>query len=278
MKVSVYYSASFRYDAQVSLSPHVIRLFPRCSRYIRLINLHFDGGHLVETQFRNDLFDNLVACCFLPGERTHWDIAIAMNLEIEESNPFGFLLAPHALSIPFDYEPTEKLVLEPYISQRYGNFPLPPSYQVKPGTPTVEGLVTLNQSVFKTIAYQRRETGQAFTPEKTLSQGAGSCRDMAVLLAEILRRHHVATRLVSGFLWDSSEKHEHALHAWVEAYAPGAGWIGLDPTNGILSNHHHIPTAVGLTTNQISPIEGNYYAPTRVGSALDTSLAIQLHD
>src|SRR5690606_33124235 len=106
-----------------------------------------------------------------------------------------------------------------------------------------------------------------------------SCRDFAVLFAEVLRRNGVAARLASGFLWEdkdpgSPRRAENALHAWVEAYLPGAGWLGFDPTNGVLCDHHFLVTAVGLLPADVSPISGHYYGNQTIASRLETSLTI----
>ena len=71
---------------------------------------------------------------------------------------------------------------------------------------------------------------------------------------------------------------EGALHAWTEIYLPGAGWVGFDPTNGYLCNHHHITAAVGLTPADISPILGNYYHPTHVPAQMSASLQVIPHE
>jgi transglutaminase-like putative cysteine protease len=75
-----------------------------------------------------------------------------------------------------------------------------------------------------------------------LQLGRGACRDFAVLMAEALRELGLAARLASGYLCEFGEgekRAEGALHAWVETYIPGPGWLGLDPTNGTLCDHHH---------------------------------------
>jgi transglutaminase-like putative cysteine protease len=98
-----------------------------------------------------------------------------------------------------------------------------------------------------------------------------------VLLAEVARGLGLAARLASGYLceFDSADKRaEGALHAWTEIYLPGAGWVGFDPTNGYLCNHHHITAAVGFSPDDIAPILGDYYHRTRVPSAMTASLRI----
>ena len=106
------------------------------------------------------------------------------------------------------------------------------------------------------LAYERREEGVAREPAETIALGRGACRDFAVLLAVLLRQMGVAARLASGYMVETGERErraEGALHAWTEAYLPGAGWIGLDPTNGILCDHHHILAAVGLEPGRRLP-------------------------
>jgi transglutaminase-like putative cysteine protease len=84
----------------------------------------------------------------------------------------------------------------------------------------------------------------------------------------MLRQAGIACRLTSGFLcaYGKSEKNpwsENALHAWVEVFLSGAGWIGLDPTNGVFCDHHFIPTAVGIDMADIAPVAGLYFGPVK---------------
>jgi len=101
------------------------------------------------------------------------------------------------------------------------------------------------------------------------------------LMVEALRQNGVAARLVSGYLWEDPSLvrrvADDALHAWVEAYLPGAGWVALDPTNGVFCDHHAIPTAAGLTPDDIAPVSGTYYGERQIPSQLATRLKISGH-
>jgi transglutaminase-like putative cysteine protease len=171
-------------------------------------------------------------------------------------------------------------VLAPFLAPRAATGPLPPQLRSSEQRPTVEALVTMCHWMHENIAYEPRETGDPFDPEVTLSIGRGSCRDFAVLFAEVLRANGIAARLASGFLWEdpSPESPVHSesqLHAWTEAYVPGAGWIGLDPTNGVFCDHHFLVTAVGITSRDIAPISGYYYGKKDIPSTMETELVIK---
>lgn len=102
---------------------------------------------------------------------------------------------------------------------------------------------------------------------------------MAVLLAEALRHNGIAARLVSGFLWegDADEKDRRAasaMHAWVDAYLPGAGWVGFDPTHGVLCDHCFVATAVGTRPDDIAPVSGSYFSDIPVRSRLTTAIEV----
>ena len=279
MKVGIRYEAHYIYEAAASFSPHLVRLFPRTDLAMRTERVAFQPNEGSSVQYRRDLFDNVVASCFYPEKLTSLDYSLELDLVLEEKNPFAFLLASHALEMPFAYHPAEAEVLAPCLARRT-EVQLPDGLRVAGPRATVDALVGLNEWMFHNLEYERRDEGAAMEPADTLRAGRGSCRDFAPLLAEVLRANGVAARLASGFLWEPPELDESerraasALHAWVEAYVPGPGWIGLDPTNGVFCNEHFMTTAVGLTTEDISPVSGVYFGDAVIGSRLESSLEI----
>jgi len=264
----------------VSFSRHLFRLFPKADRYLSVRQLAFQTNMDAAVSYRRDLFDNEIASCFYPEKSAFLQAALQIELEITPRNAFGFLLDAHALDFPFTYTAEEAHALAPYLASGPATvlpFWRPPTQP----QPTVEALVALNEALHNHLEYERRDEGAAYAPEETLRLGRGSCRDFAVLLAEVARGLGLAARLASGYLCEfgSAEKYaEGSLHAWTEIYLPGAGWVGFDPTNGYLCNHHHITAAVGFTPADVSPILGNYFHPTAVPASMTASLQIIPHE
>lgn len=279
MKLAIHYTAEFQYAQKASFSPHLVRLFPRRDFSVEVSVTKFSARGAADTQYRTDLFGNLIAVCFFPDPQEVLRFSLDLELNLRESNPFHFLLEGYALKLPLEYRAEEARVLAPFLEWGHDDFDLPPEFRCPGETPTLDALVAWNTAAHKMIAYERREEGDPFSPAETLSRRSGSCRDTAVLFAEILRRHGIAARLVSGYLWETSEnpaerRAENALHAWVEAYLPGAGWVGMDPTNGVFADHHRIPAAAGLLHAQIAPIQGHYYGKETIPSRLEAKLEI----
>ena len=277
MIVHINYQTQYAYSEPVSFSLHLFRLFPKCDRYVSMRRLAFQTNADAAVTYRRDLFDNEIASCFYPNNSALLSAGLQIELEIQRRNAFDFLLASHALDMPFTYSEQEARVLAPYL---LSGVPPPdlPFWRPPAGPrPTIPTLTELNEALHQHIAYERRDEGAAYHPDETLRLGRGSCRDFAVLLAAVAQGLGIAARLASGYLCEFGEeekKAEGALHAWTELYLPGAGWVGFDPTNGYLCNHHHITAAVGLAPEDISPILGNYFHPTSVTSQMTASLQI----
>ena len=277
MKLTVDYSATYRYEGKVSLSPHVVRLFPRDALQARVVSLDFATNASGSVHWRHDLFDNVVAQCFYPREDDRLVYTLRAVIAVEERNPFGFLLDSRALQWPAGYTPREREVLAAFMVA--GKTDLPPALRPMSGSETVNALLTMNQWVHAHIAYERREEGAPHAPEETLRLRRGACRDTAVLLAAALRAQGFAARLVSGFLWESASdpaecKADGALHAWTEVFLPGAGWVGMDPSNGVFVDHHYLATAVGVSASDIAPVSGLYFGERPVPHELETKLTI----
>lgn len=298
MKVKIHYTTTYSYREAVSFSPHIFRLCPKADPTVAVDRFSFETNANADVQQRRDLFDNIVMQCFYPGTADELRVKIEIDLRLEKKNAFHFILASHAVEMPFRYEPAEAAVLSPFLQMPAAPVELP-FWKLEPKSSTVSALVGLNGAIYDHIKYERREEGAARSPAETLAAGAGACRDVAVLLAETLRGIGVAARLASGYLWEAGESEEddgevdgdgtggsgrpshserraeRALHAWTEAYLPGAGWVGMDPTNGTFCNHNHITAAVGLAPEDITPISGRYYSKVRVPATMSSDL--QLH-
>jgi transglutaminase-like putative cysteine protease len=279
MKVAIRYACTYAYDACVTFSPHVFRLIPKTGRHLTIRRFAFRVNRGAVLNWRRDLFDNEVASCFFPVPARKLTARLDLRLQLEEYNAFGFLLDTHALRLPFTYQPAELHILAPYLQS--GAAPRLPFWQPPTSpAPTVETLVTLNSAIHTHLTYERREEGEARPATETLALGRGACRDFAVLLVEVLRDLGLAARHASGYLCEFGERDkraEGALHAWVETYLPGAGWVGLDPTNGTLCDHHHITAAVGLEVRDIAPVVGSYFANHHVPHVMSSSLEIHPH-
>ena len=279
MKLGIRYCADYVYAEPVSLSPHLARIFPRTDLFVSVESREFSTAASADVQFRRDLFDNLIGYCFFPEKVTELPVRLEIHLQTEERNPFHFLLDSRGLQIPCAYNEDERLILGAFLQPSGVGAWLPAPLAPAAPRPTVEALVTMNMWIHENLEYERREEGDPFAPAETIRRRAGSCRDFGVLLAEVLRVNGVAARLASWFVWEGDREEadrraQSAMHAWVEAYLPGAGWIGLDPTNGSLCDDHFITTAVGLRHADIAPVHGTYYGRKQIASELVTSLEI----
>lgn len=276
MKIGIRYQAQYAYEEAVSFSPHIFRLFPKTGTHLTVHRADFQTNADATVNFRRDLFDNEIASCFYPGKTGLLAASLQLDLEVREWSAFGFLLDSHALDVPFTYRPAELPALAPYL--RSGAGPELPFWKAPAQPqPTVETLVALNAAIRGHLAYERRDEGEARTSAETLALGIGACRDFSVLLVDVLRGLGLAARLASGYLCEfghGEKRAEGSLHAWAEAYLPGAGWVGMDPTNGTFCDHRHLTAAVGLTPADIAPVAGNYYHKTHVPSQMTASLQI----
>ena len=279
MKFKIKKESVYTYEGKVSFSPHHVRIFPRTDLFVNVECMRFETHSSADVQFRQDLFDNHIAYCFYPETSAVLPFRIELDLEVKEKNPFHFLLEPHGLQVPPQYTADEIAILAPYLGPA-GHCKLPSPLAPCGPRPTVETILNFNHWIHDNIEYQARPDGLPHSPEETLQKASGSCRDFAALLAETLRRNGVAARLVSGFVWegdkpDSEKRASSAMHLWVEACLPGAGWIGMDPTNGVLADHHFVATAVGRRHEDVASISGAYYSNVTVVSNLATSISVE---
>src|SRR5271157_1088468 len=267
IQVALNHRTEYRYDKAVSLGPQVIQLRPaaHCRTPILSYSLNVTpAGHLINWQL--DPHYNHLARLLFPDKTNEFVVDVQLAVELSPVNPFDFFLEPGFEEYPFQYSSGLAKDLEPYRSvdqagPRLQAFLANLSHE-KRGT--IDFLVNLNRRVRDEIDYVTRMDPGVQSCEQTLEKRSGSCRDSAWLLVEMLRHLGFAARFVSGYLIqledesapDAPKVDSTELHAWAEAFLPGAGWIGMDPTSGLFAGEGHIPLVCTPTASQAAPIEG----------------------
>ena len=268
----VRHSTRYTYDRPVTLSPQVVRLrpAPHCRTPVLSFSLEVKPkGHFLNWQ--QDPQGNWLARLVFPEPVTHFVIDVEVLADMAVINPFDFFLEPDAEHYPFTYPEDLDHQLAPFLAALPAG-PLLGDY-IR-AIPTdgeahiVDFLVALNQRLQQDITYTVRLEPGVQTPEETLTLKSGSCRDSAWLLVQILRHLGLASRFVSGYLIQlvpdvrpldgpaGPAEDFTDLHAWAEVYLPGAGWVGLDPTSGLLTGEGHLPLAASPDPTGAAPITG----------------------
>ena len=279
IKVSLRHLTSYKYDRPTTLFPQLIRLRPtaHCRTPISDYTLKIKPEkHFINWQ--QDPFGNFMARVVFPNPEREFEVEVGLLADMTVINPFDFFVEPEAEKFPFVYAPSLKESLSPYLEIKENGLALKAwlkklmeefAVQYARELPiTVNFLMQLNQQLQKEISYCIRLDPGVQTCEQTLSLASGSCRDSAWLLVQIFRHLGIASRFVSGYLIQlesdiksivgptGPEKDFTDLHAWAEAYIPGAGWIGFDSTSGLMAGEGHIPLSCTPSPEESAPISG----------------------
>jgi uncharacterized protein (DUF2126 family)/transglutaminase-like putative cysteine protease len=265
----------YRYERPAALGPHDVRLRPaaHAKAKIETYALHVQPTCTLHRQ-QDSAGNHVARLTFRGGERVPvLDVLVEMAVDISPINPFDFFVDPRCDKAPFPYPEEIAREIAPYLDQD------DPAYRGGPhldaflgGLPRegrfVDLLVALNSAVHDRLRYVIREEPGVWTPEQSLAEGRGSCRDSAVLLVAALRSRGLAARFASGYLVQLTDegmipdeprgvsRDVLDLHAWAEVYVPGGGWIGLDATSGLLCGEGHIPLACAAHPAAAAPMSG----------------------
>ena len=275
IRVALHHKTSYHYDRPVSLSPHEVRLRP--APHARTPILSYSLTVEPENHFINwqqDPYGNYIGRFVFPEKSARLEFTVDLVADMTVINPFDFFVEKYAHHFPFAYPAQLMAELGPYLKSEAPGVLLTEWVAnarrelQKNSLATNDFLVALNQRLQADIGYLLRMEPGVQTPEETLQSRSGSCRDSGWLLVQILREFGLAARFVSGYLIQlradqaaldgpsGTEVDFTDLHAWAEVYIPGAGWIGLDPTSGMLASEGHIPLACTAMPSSAAPVSG----------------------
>jgi uncharacterized protein (DUF2126 family)/transglutaminase-like putative cysteine protease len=275
IRVALHHKTSYQFDRLVSLSPHEVRLKPAAHARTPILSYSLTvepHNHFIHWQ--QDPYGNYIARFVFPEKVQTLAFTVDLVADMTVINPFDFFVEKYAEHFPFQYTDQQTLELSAYLKPEPMGSLLKrwvakaEQEIVKQQLSTANFLVAINQQLQKEIGYLVRMEPGIQTPEETLTKLTGSCRDSAWLLVQIFRHLGLAARFVSGYLIQLTADIEALdgpsgtavdftdLHAWTEVFIPGAGWIGLDPTSGLMAGEGHIPLACTALPSSAAPVTG----------------------
>ncbi|MCS5490023.1 transglutaminase family protein [Algoriphagus limi] len=282
MLIQVHHQTHYTYTEKVGLGVHQLYLLPQYRSHFRIKSQEIkvepqpDGSH-----DRQDLAGNWYQQVWFSGETDIFQIQTDWGFELYPFNPFGFIIdydfeqsAGEADLPMFQYQKSEEFS-RPFLIRKeavdYQSF-LFPIRQNSNGL--VDFLVNLTQEIYQNWPHLIRHEQNIWEPSFTFSEKKGSCRDLAWMQMDMLRSMGLACRFVSGYAFNPKLDDGHELHAWMEVYLPGAGWIGLDPSLGLLTDHHYIPLAVHPEPYETMPVKGFFFGAAK--SSLHTFVDLKM--
>lgn len=271
-RITIVHTTEYTYRNPVGLLRHRLMLRPDDSHDLRLHRAEL----VVEPEparihWKHDVFDNSI--CFLdwPETLTTDRLRIVSSLDLTH-HPDGqplprYILDATAEMFPFSYAKNELPDLA-HLAERH----MPDSDErvsvwarrivsEAKSTMTLEVLAAMTRAIKHEFRYGARYEEGTQTAAQTIELGSGTCRDFAVLMMEALRGFGLATRFVSGYLYDDTSgttRGGGSTHAWCGVYLPGAGWVEYDPTNGLVAGANLIRVGVSREASQAIPIAGGF--------------------
>lgn len=267
MKLHIHHLTQYEYSSVISLGVHRLYLLPQFRTYLSVVSQKLsispnpaglgDKIDLAGNSFRQTWFNDPTDLLKIESE---------LLIETKEFNPFDFIIDPDFLTKSFDsgkpvfsYPSENYDLISPFV--RLTEFAsagdlLNSSWEESSGI--TDWLARLTNLIYQNWNHEIRHEENIWDPGFTFANKGGSCRDLAWMEMMLLRQTGLATRFISGYAFNPNLDDGHELHAWLEVYLPGAGWIGLDPSLGLLTDHQYIPLATHPQPTQTLPVQGTF--------------------
>ena len=290
-RYDILHTTTYRYHEPVNFGLHRVMFRPRDSHDLRVLATDLQVSPQAHVRLIQDPHSNSVALVQPQGPATELTLVCAFTIEYVAGPEDELQLDPAAEFLPFAYSVQERLDLEHYLRPHHedtdGTLIRWAHQFLRAGEPnsTRETLTRMNAHIAQSLKYQAREEEGTQTPLETLAVGGGSCRDYALLMMEAARRLGIATRFVSGYLYDAaldSDAQEPgdsivgagATHAWLQAYLPGAGWVAFDPTNNLMGSARLIRVGVARDPALAPPISGSWFGEADAYAGMDVVVKV----
>ena len=293
IRYDITHTTVYRYQTPVTFGEHRVMFRPRDSHDLRVLATDLEVSPMAHVRLIQDPHSNSVALVQPLVSATELRIVCTFTIEHAQTSNLELPLSPEAEVFPFAYSVQDRYDLELYLRPHYddpaGTLTAWTRQFIRTDGPThVRGmLVQMNQTIREQFRYETRDEEGTQTPLQTLALGSGSCRDFALLMMEAARHLGIATRFVSGYLYDPALDTDAAdgsqeatvgagsTHAWLQAYLPGAGWLPFDPTNNLIGGSQLIRVGVARDPSQAAPVSGSWYGDADAYLGMEATVVVK---
>jgi transglutaminase-like putative cysteine protease len=273
MNLRISHVSSYVYSDSVLPGLHYLHFYPQVRSYLKLLDFSIEVRPKPDAlTARMDVENNLYHQCWFTLPTDKIDIHSEIRVEVSEFNPFNFLVDTHGPQGTTDYVQQSRSFLQPYLKELTINQEMKAFASRKSNEAPLDFIVRLTEAVASEWDHQQRMEQNILAPDVCFANRSGSCRDLARMFMAFLRISGIPARFVSGYNFAGDMDEGHELHAWVETYLGGAGWIGTDPSLGLLTTANYIPVATSFDPQRTMPVQGFYHG--EASSKLETSVEI----
>ncbi len=281
MRLKIHHTTAYNFSENVFLEPHYLNFKPLQRPYYQLkeFHLNFEPNPTGYSE-RLDAENNPVFQVWVVELTDHFKIEAKIILDIHADvySPLKFIIDPWQTMKQggLNYFKTTNTFLTPYLNTAH--FPeldlfTKSIFKDKNGD-VVAGLFELLDQIYRNWKHEKIDEETELNPDVCFNRKSGSCRDLAWMVITMLRMQGIACRFVSGYAYSDELEEGHELHAWVEVFLPGAGWVGIDPSLGLFTNEFYVPVASSFDPANTMPVIGSYRGDAV--SKMATSLSIEL--
>jgi transglutaminase-like putative cysteine protease len=273
MILAVRHITTYTYKKPVAFGEHRMILRPRECHDQKVLELKLEiTPKPTNLRWTQDVFGNHVAIARFAGRARALRFESTARLDHFPTDIAGMEIENFARTYPFAYGAEDMPELAPFLERQCSDGELVQWVRTflceGESTNTIALLVKLNRTIKETFGHVSRHEKGVQDPLLTLKLRRGSCRDLAALMIEAVRSLGMAARFVSGYLHlpDDDDRDDTGgddtgggnMHAWLQVYLPGPGWLDFDPASGIVGNRDLIRVAMVRVPSQAIPLQGTW--------------------
>ena len=280
MRCRIVHRTRYDYGREVFLEPHLLRLVPRGDAAQRLLS--FAAAIEPEPAGRTlitDAWGNTVLSVWFSGLTDHLTVTTEATVATLRDNPFDYLIEMPRAVLPVPLASGEAWLAGDCLSTVVGaaSRTTELAQAILAGgatTPQTFAMELLGRMHARLATSVRLEPG-LMDPDTVLARRKGACRDLALVFIAVCRQVGIPARFVSGYHEGDPASDERDLHAWAEAYLPGGGWRGFDPSLGLAVTDRHVALAAAPLPDDAAPVTGSFRG-TGAAARLRHAIALEV--